>query len=108
MRLKAYNTRHKRRKTDSPETWEKENWEKTIESLAISLCPTQEWQAYEKKLQHLAWQANKQQNSARVSVFPIWRKYRQQALRVATLYRTVPVLRHLPLPVANFLGEILF
>lgn len=103
MRLKAYNTRQKRRKTDCPESWEK-----TIESLAISLCPTEEWQAYEKKVQHLAWQANKRQGSARVSVFPIWRKYRQQALRIATLHRTLPMFRHLPLPVASFLGELLF
>lgn len=102
MRLKAHKPHYTRRKTDP------EGWEKTIESLAISLCPTEEWQAYEKQLQYIAWKANKQQNSAKVSVFPVWRKYRQKASRVATLYRTAPILRHLPLNVASFLGEVLF
>jgi len=102
MRLKAYKSHTTRRKTDP------EGWEKTIDSLAISLCPTEEWQAYEKQLQAVAWKANRQKNSARVSVFPVWRKYRQKASRVASLYRRAPILRHLPLNVVSFIGDVLF
>jgi hypothetical protein len=102
MKLKAQKNHTVRRKVDL------ESWEKTIESLAMDLCPTKEWQAYEKKAHFLAWKNNKQSNTAKIRVFPIWRKYRQQALRVATLYRTLPILRYFPLKVTNFLGQILF
>ena len=45
---------------------------------------------------------------AQVRLFPVWRKYRQQAKRVATLFQTVPILKRLPLSVAGWLGDLLF
>lgn len=73
----------------------------------MTLCPVTEWQVYEQQLQYLAWKTNKRQNKDVVRVFPIWRKYRQKATRVATLYHAVPLLRHLPLGLVGFLGDLL-
>ena len=83
-------------------------WDRTVDALAMHLCPSEEWQEYEKKVQYQVWKANLQQNSARVKVFPIWRKYRYQAQQIASLQKAVPILRHLPLPVTSFLGRVLF
>jgi hypothetical protein len=102
MNLTAKKSRHMRRKTDI------EAWENTIESLAMDLCPPNEWQAYQRQLQTVSIKSGARQPASKVKVFPIWKKYRQQALRVATLYQAVPLLRHLPLGVSSFLGDVLF
>ncbi len=46
--------------------------------------------------------------SATIRLFPVWRKYRQQAKRVATLHLALPMLRRLPLTVCGWLGNLLF
>jgi hypothetical protein len=109
MNLKADRPRYLRRKTDL------EAWENTIESLAMDLCPAEEWQAYQRQLMALsqvassrAQKSHARQAKGSVRVFPIWKKYRQKALQVATLYQAVPLLRHLPLRVSSFLGDVLF
>lgn len=106
MKLHADNKHYKRRKSDV------EAWEHTVDALAMSLCPEDEWLAYEKRMQQLAWRESKsaapRRHTAAVRVFPVWKKYRQKALRVATLHQAVPVLKHLPLRISCFLGDVLF
>ena len=112
MTLHANKPRYMRRKSDV------EAWEKTIDALAMSICPAEEWQAYERQIQQVAWKTQAKQNGlkpgrsnhalASVRVFPVWKKYREKALRVATLHQAVPLFRHLPLSVSCFLGEVLF
>lgn len=92
----------------SRKTQEQAEWEQTIDALAMHICPVEVWQDYEKQMQTLTWKAKKDKKASRISVFPIWRQYRQQALRVATLHRTLPMLRRLPIGVACFLGDLLF
>jgi hypothetical protein len=88
------------------------DWDTSIELLAMQLCPVEEWQHYEQHMQTLAREARalpaRLKPQAKVRVFPVWRKYRQQAKRVATLYQAAPVFKRLPLPVAGFVGDLLF
>lgn len=108
MKLQTRKTTYPRRKS------EQDSWEKAIDALAMHICPVSEWQAYEQQLQQIAWQnSTRYQSKSRkhlpvVRVFPVWRKYRQKALRVATLQQNVPMLRYLPLGLSCFLGDILF
>jgi hypothetical protein len=102
MKLHARKHHPQRRKADF------DTWEKTIDALAMSICPSREWQDYERRLQQLAWRANVRSRRKVVSVFPVWKKYRQKALRVATLHQAVPVLKYLPLRVSCLLGDLLF
>lgn len=88
------------------------DWDTSIELLAMQLCPVEEWQNYEQHMQTLAREASvfpsRLKPQAKVRVFPVWRKYRQQAKRVATLYQALPMFKRLPLPVAGFVGDLLF
>lgn len=83
-------------------------WERMVDALAMHLCPIKEWQAYEQKVQYLIWQSKQSQSAAKVCAFPVWRKYRHQAQKIASLQHVVPLLRHLPLPVSSFLGKVFF
>lgn len=85
-------------------------WENTIEALAMDLCPAEEWQLYQNQLRHvtLSSPCTQARTTATIKVFPIWRKYRSKALKVATLQQTIPLLRHLPLSISRLLGDILF
>lgn len=104
MNLHANRPRYKRRKSDTPAL------EQTVDALAMSICPVAEWQDYERRLQQVAWKTghNGQPCQGKLRVFPTWKKYRPQALRVATLQQAAPVLRYLPLKVSCILGDILF
>ncbi len=84
--------------------------ERLIDALAMHLCPSHEWRAYEKKNQSLVWQSRHQKTAhrAKIYAFPVWRKYRHQAEKIVNLHQVVPMLRHLPLPVSTFLGEVFF
>lgn len=88
------------------------DWDRLVDVLSMHLCPADEWQAYEKKVQYQNWKSKqKKQNGspkAKVCVFPIWRKYRGQARKIASLHQVIPMLRHLPLPVSSFLGKVFF
>jgi hypothetical protein len=88
------------------------DWEMRIESLAMQLCPADEWQHYEKKMHALLRESQtltlRRKRLAQVSVFPVWRKYRQQAKRVATLQQAFPLFKHLPLKLNGFVGDLLF
>ena len=85
----------KRRKTD------KQVWEQTIDLLAQSLCPEAEWAAYRNRQRTIA-----RMGDPAVKVFPVWKKYRAQAVKVATVQRAVPMLRHLPPRFSWVLGEV--
>jgi hypothetical protein len=88
------------------------DWEMRIESLAMQLCPADEWQHYEKKMHALLRESQtltlRRKRSAPISVFPVWRKYRQQAKRVATLQQAFPLFKHLPLKLNGLVGDLLF
>jgi len=91
------------------------DWEMRIESLAMQLCPADEWQHYEKKMhallresQTLTLRRKRPTPGSAVAVFPVWRKYRQQAKRVATLQQAFPLFKHLPLKLNGFVGDLLF
>lgn len=121
MRTHASRRRTERRHPDP------DAWIRLVDNLAMSLCPDAEWQAYHRQIQQLAWQAATASPSSgggsaarpmmapphrdalvrKVRVFPVWRKYRQQALRVATLQENIPLLRHLPLRLSCILGDVL-
>jgi len=104
MKLKLRKTRAQRHKV--PIT----DWDTSIELLAMQLCPAAEWRKYERHLQALARQSNTQNHpkQTKVKVFPVWRKYRQQAKRVATLYQALPMFKRLPLGLSGFIGNLLF
>jgi hypothetical protein len=111
MNLKLRKTRASRQQASASE------WDANIELLAMQLCPADEWQHYEKRMQTLARQQNAQQNSTpgrgkrpapKVRVFPVWRKYRQQAKRVATLHQAFPLFKRLPLALSGLVGDLLF
>lgn len=85
------------------------DWKRLVDVLSMHLCPAREWQAYEKKVHEQAWRAKvRQAGDATIYVFPVWRKYRRQARKIASLQHFAPVLRHLPLPVSSFLGKVFF
>jgi hypothetical protein len=107
MNLKPHKPRYSRRKS------EQDGWERAIDALAMHICPAEEWQAYERQLQQVAWKNTTRLQGNRmhapvVRVFPVWRKYRQKALRVATLQKTIPLLKYFPLGLSCFLGDVLF
>jgi len=104
MKLKTNQSRYLRRKTDL------EAWERTIDALARKLCPLEERLAYEKKLQLLTAKSRVTRKGAQaeIYVFPVWRRYRQKALQVATIHRAAPFLRRLPLTFSCLLGDLLF
>ncbi len=101
----ANKTRYMRHKADVEH---KRASERTVEDIAITLCPSAEWEAYEARRHQLVrlGRAQKDSRMAEVRVMPVWWKYRRQAYRVATLQRLFPVLRYLPLRVSSFLGEV--
>jgi hypothetical protein len=82
------------------------NWNRLVDVLSMHLCPPEEWQAYEKKMNEQA--KLRASGGATIYIFPVWRKYRQQARKIASLQNFAPVLRHLPLPVSCFLGKVFF
>lgn len=97
-----------RRKTDFES---RHSFEKAVDELAMNLCPEAEWQAYYNQKSQISWRLKKQGHrkpQADVVVYPVWKKYRQQAMRVVTLQQAAPFLRHLPLRISHFLGEVLF
>ena len=104
MKLKLHKTRAQRHKM--PIT----DWDTSIELLAMQLCPAAEWRKYERHMQALTRQstAQNQHHKSKVKVFPVWRKYRQQAKRVATLYQAIPMFKRLPLAISGFIGNLLF
>lgn len=106
MNLKLHKTRTMRQQLEASD------WDTSIELLAMQLCPTEEWQSYEKRMQTLARQAtlpaSRGKANSSVRVFPVWRKYRQQAKRVATLYQALPMFKKLPLALGGFVGDLLF
>jgi hypothetical protein len=111
MNLKLRKTRASRQQTLASE------WDANIELLAMQLCPAEEWQRYERRMQTVARQQNSQQNRtqatgkeqpSKVRVFPVWRKYRQQAKRVATLHQAFPLFKRLPLTFSGLIGDLLF
>ncbi len=83
-----------RRKAD------KETWDDTVEQLARELCPIEELEAYQYRQQTLA------RNNRQVKVFPVWRKYRYQARKIASIQSSIPFLKRFPLQVSWVLGEI--
>lgn len=105
MKQTADKTRYMRRKSDVEQ---KRVHERTVEDIAITLCPAPEWEAYEARRHQLMRMSRMQKDSrtAEIKVLPIWWKYRRQAYRVATLQRMFPVLRYLPLRLSSFLGEV--
>jgi hypothetical protein len=111
MNLKLRKTRASRQQLVASE------WDANIELLAMQLCPAEEWQHYERRMQTVARQQHSQQSSAlakgkapapKVRVFPVWRKYRQQAKRVATLHQAFPLFKRLPLVLSGLVGDLLF
>lgn len=112
MNTKSRTERTRRRWAAQNRTEQRPGLEKTVDTLAMHLCPNEEWRAYEQKTRYLVWKAQQKRrissDSAKVCVFPIWRKYRHQAQKVANLLQVIPVLRHLPLPVTRFLGAVFF
>ena len=106
MNLKVHKTRATRHRAETCD------WDSSIELLAMQLCPAEEWQTYEKRMQAQARQFNtvkgQGKQSTKVRVFPVWRKYRQKAKRVATLYQALPLFKRLPLSVSGFIGDLLF
>jgi hypothetical protein len=111
MRPRKRTDRNKRQAMAPGQTFAMDSkaWDRMVDALAMHLCPTEEWQAYEKKLQYLVWKSKQRQTkTAKVCVFPVWRKYRHQAQKIVNLQHVVPLLRHLPLPVSSFLGKVFF
>lgn len=110
MRPRKRIDRAKRRNKASGQvlTMDPQAWDRMVDALAMHLCPTEEWQAYEQKVQYLIWQSKQRAGRARVCAFPVWRKYRDRAHKIASLQHVVPILRHLPLPVSSFLGKVFF
>jgi len=109
MNLKIRKTRASRQQTTASE------WDANIELLAMQLCPTEEWQLYEKRMQTVARKAGSTSSASqpaaahgKIRIFPVWRKYRQQAKRVATLHQALPMFKRLPLALSGFVGDLLF
>lgn len=81
----------------------------TIDQLAMQLCPPDEWNAYMCQLNDLEGLIQETPEiSANLRVFPIWKKYRNEARQVAALYQAVPLLQRLPLRWTSILGRLFF
>ena len=81
--------------------------EQTIDEIAMTLCPAEEWEEYEARRHRLS-RLGRKSHTAQVKVFPIWWKYRRQAAQIASVRKYVPVLRYFPMPVSSLLGELFF
>lgn len=95
------NARHRtehRRKTD------RADWERQVEALAQQLCSPQEWAAY--RARHETLRAR--YGHDRIRLFPVWRRYREQAQRMARLCRALPILKALPCRVLAVLSRWLW
>lgn len=104
MKQTADKKSYARRKSDAVN---KRAWERTVEDIAMTLCPPSEWEDYEIRCHQLARICRqKSPRMAEVKVMPIWWKYRREASRVATIQQAIPPLRYLPLKVSSILGEI--
>jgi len=69
--------------------------EQSIEWLSRKLCTRQEMKLYTKRQ---AYYQSKPSN--KVLLFPIWQRYRHQAIRIIRLRRSWPWLRYFPLRVS--------
>lgn len=76
----------KRRKSD------RADWERQVEALAQRLCSREELQAQLQRHEALRQEGRLRQ----VKLFPIWRRHREQAQRIARLCERLPFLRRLP------------
>ncbi len=85
-----------RRSTDS------ENWEQRVERLARDLCSDDEVKQY-KRLRATI----QKDTTGRLATFPVWRKYKSKAERIASMHKMIPLLRRLPHNVNDVLGKIL-
>lgn len=90
---------HPMRRAEDRELLQRE--EDTLDALAQRLCPADLLEKY-----RYADFVN-QRGGKNVTVFPIWRRYRREALKVRMMYREVPWLRHLPPGVAQWLTLLL-
>ncbi len=85
-----------------------ESWESTVDALSKELCTPSEWQDYLKRQSQYSKRFGSLQTAENIAVLPVWKKYRKQASRLATLYRSLPVCRHLPVRVSVMLSEIIY
>ncbi len=79
-----------------------EDWEVTLETLSRQLCSKRELSIHLKRQEMYA-----RNGATRIKMFPIWRRYRRKAERVARIQGTVPFLKNLPLSVSAFISDIL-
>lgn len=75
--------------------------DKMIEQLAQALCPPK----IAKRYQQLNF--SHQHAGKTLVIFPIWRRYRREALRIMMVYRFMPWLRPLPLGVTRWVALLL-
>lgn len=80
-------------------------WQQAIDKLALQICPTEEWDQHMRRVYQVDWLVQHSPGVRNIKIFPVWKKYRKEALQVATLYQTLPILQHIPLRWACFLGK---
>ncbi len=79
-----------------------DSWERVVERVARDLCSDDEVKQY-KRLRATV----QKDSSGRLATFPVWRKYKSKAERIASMHKMIPLLRHLPHDVNDVLGKIL-
>ena len=75
--------------------------EATIEELARELCPRHLAEQYS----HLGF--THQRYGKKLTVFPIWRRYCDEARKVMQMHQLLPATEHLPLGVTRWLALLL-
>ena len=119
MKLLQPTRPYTRRKIDQ------EEWEKTIDELAQRLCTAEEWRRYyqqQEEFQPVVYVTEDENGeevecdpedldeeyvTAEVKVFPVWRKYRGRAEKIAQLQFILPFLQKLPVRWSLFLSDLL-
>ncbi|MBK8190562.1 MAG: hypothetical protein IPK79_08965 [Vampirovibrionales bacterium] len=72
---------------------DRDAWERQVDSLARQLCAPEELSDYFRRRKAL----REMGNSRRIRLFPVWRRHRERAQRIARLREKFPILRALPL-----------
>ncbi len=88
---------HRRRKSDKPEL------ELVLDNLSRQLCSPEELSVHLSRQEMIA-----RKGMNRVKLFPVWRRHRWQAQKIARLQEVFPFLKRLPLKVSVFLSDLVY
>ena len=74
-----------------------------LESISMAICPAREMMAYFAKKDFY-----QERGLRRMRVFPVWRRYREKAEKIARIQKYIPILKLLPMSFSEWLANRFF